>query len=96
MVKVASRLTSGGFSTTISMMFGMNLGRWQHMKTPTIVIEILVSLKIKRLSNQHDFNEALEPLFHYNRLFHLLFRNYLYVTYNYKLFGQAPIALWIR
>jgi hypothetical protein len=46
MCKWANRpaLTSGGFVTMISMMLGMNLGRWQQMKTPTIVIEILVSL----------------------------------------------------
>ncbi len=38
-------LTSGGFVTAISMMFGMNLGRWQQMKTPTMVIDIRVNLK---------------------------------------------------
>jgi hypothetical protein len=31
--------------TRISMTLGMNLGRWQQMKTPTMVMEIRVSLK---------------------------------------------------
>ena len=29
----------------ISMMLGMNLGKWQQMKTPTMVIEMRVSLE---------------------------------------------------
>ena len=37
-------ITSGGFAFVSSIMFGINLGKWQKMKTATIAIEILSSI----------------------------------------------------